>query len=327
MSIKVLAVGDLHIKDSMLFEHKKMINAIVSLCKKLSPDLVVLLGDTLHKHEHIEMRSLCESIDLFNRLRKISKVVVLIGNHDRENPDDFMTNIHPFSSIVGMDNPVIVPKTKMMDIEGISMCFVPYVPPGRFEEALSVVDWKSSDVIFAHQEFRGCRMGSISSEIGDKWPASNPLVISGHIHLYQKLSDNLIYVGTPAQHTFGETAKKTVSLFTFSNEKGFSYVEKRISLGMKPRISVQLTCKQARKYKPPKDKFVRIVLSDREENISAFLSSGSDSEISSKVEKLSINVTQIEIKPFVKSKNFLQDLEEQVSDVPGEKKEFIRIFK
>ncbi len=67
---------------------------------------------------------------------------------------------------------------------------VPYVPPGRFVEALNIIDnewWKNVNCIFAHQEFYGCKMGAIESIEGDKWDHSFPLVISGHIHSEQRL--------------------------------------------------------------------------------------------------------------------------------------------
>ncbi len=52
---------------------------------------------------------------------------------------------------------------------------VPYVPPGRFVEALNIIDnewWKNVNCIFAHQEFYGCKMGAIESIEGDKWDHS-----------------------------------------------------------------------------------------------------------------------------------------------------------
>ena len=74
--------------------------------------------------------------------------------------------------------------------------FVPYVPPGRFVEALETyknINWKDVDCIFAHQEFYGCKMGAILSEEGDKWESKWPLVVSGHIHSRQWINKNIYY--------------------------------------------------------------------------------------------------------------------------------------
>jgi DNA repair exonuclease SbcCD nuclease subunit len=77
--------------------------------------------------------------------------------------------------------------------------------------------WRKSTAIFAHQEFYGCKMGAVKSIVGDKWSIKNPLVISGHIHEYQEPQANIIYVGTPIQHGFGDQNDKTISYFIFND--------------------------------------------------------------------------------------------------------------
>jgi hypothetical protein len=78
------------------------------------------------------------------------------------------------------------------------LVFIPYVPKGRLEEALSGVDMNGCKCVFAHQEFRGARMnarGSFFSPDGDIWPEDAPLVISGHIHGTQQVGRNVYYPG------------------------------------------------------------------------------------------------------------------------------------
>ena len=112
--------------------------------------------------------------------------------------------------------------------------FVPYVPPGKFDDAIKtcddIGDIKDYKCIFAHQEFYGAKMGAIISKDGDKWPLHNPLVVSGHIHDYQRPQENIIYIGTPMQHAFGDNTKKTISILTINNISE-ECIENRITLG------------------------------------------------------------------------------------------------
>jgi hypothetical protein len=66
-------------------------------------------------------------------------------------------------------------------------------------------------------------MGRLKSEAGDPWadtPAfdRSPFVVSGHIHDYQRLGENILYVGTPVQVNYGEGVKKGICLINYDHE-------------------------------------------------------------------------------------------------------------
>ena len=116
---------------------------------------------------------------------------------------------------------VAIPFIGEENINNEKFIFVPYVPPGRFEEALRTLkdDWISASCIFAHQEFAGCKMGAIVSIEGDKWDIKNPIVISGHIHSKQQPQKNIYYSGSAMQHAFGESAKNIIAFFSFTKDQ------------------------------------------------------------------------------------------------------------
>ncbi len=89
--------------------------------------------------------------------------------------------------------------------------FVPYVPNGRFVEALGMAPgWETSELIFAHQDFKGAVYNGLASDTGDLWDSEDlPMVISGHIHDYQELP-KVVYPGSPIQHAASERADKTL---------------------------------------------------------------------------------------------------------------------
>jgi DNA repair exonuclease SbcCD nuclease subunit len=243
--LRVCVIGDPHFKVDNVTESQEMIDKTRDLVYKLKPDLIVCLGDILDRHEKIHVDPLSIATDFLSTLVDIAPTVVLIGNHDRPNNSDFLSSRHPFNAMKRWSNMTVVDKVIDVNIKGFRFVYVPYVPPGRFREALYTVDSVKDalsqidmsqnnnlqnnklqidklqnnniiDVIFAHQEFYNAQMGAIKSAIGDKWPSHYPFVISGHIHDYQLLQDNILYGGTPNQHNYGDRDDKTISVITFT---------------------------------------------------------------------------------------------------------------
>jgi predicted MPP superfamily phosphohydrolase len=210
--MKILLLGDPHFKKSNLVTMKIVTQEVLELIDYHHPDLVISLGDTLDRHESIYMPALVDAINFYNQIAKRTKLVVLVGNHDRINNSDFMSNLQPF---VGASNFKVIYEA-IWDKEH-NFIYVPYVPPGKFLEALKSVDYdpEVSDshpkYIFAHQEFRNCKMGKKISTSGDIWDKSWPKIYSGHIHEYQRLN-NVVYVGTFMQNDYGESDDKAIMI-------------------------------------------------------------------------------------------------------------------
>jgi len=152
------------------------------------------------------------------------------------NNQQFLTENHWLNALKPLPNVHVVDKILHKKIKGYKLVFCPYVPPGRFQEALnsSGENWKEADCIFAHQEFYGCKMGAIISVEGDKWPDDFPNVISGHIHQRQTPQKNIYYCGVPFQHAFGDQEKNTIPIMTFkSGKQGYKLEEIDLDLPRK----------------------------------------------------------------------------------------------
>lgn len=238
MSVSVLAIGDLHFKINNLNDMDILCDKIFKWLDNHNVDFIVLMGDTLDNHGIVYIEPLCRAVTFIQKLSKTQKVFLLIGNHDRKNNKKFEFNEHPFTSLKTEKNLTVVDDIHCEYIKSKKFVFVPYVFPGLLLKQLSKVEWKDSCAIFGHQEIKGCSMGSITSNEGDEWNSDYPLLISGHIHVYQKLQPNMIYVGTPIQHSYGEHDKKTISLFKF-NENDF--IEKRIDLKPPRKLLLNIT--------------------------------------------------------------------------------------
>jgi hypothetical protein len=151
--------------------------------------------------------------------------------------------------------------------------FVPYVPPGMFRQALEFIDptldfLQTADAIFAHQEFRGCKMGPVISEVGDMWPmegiSQSPLVICGHIHDRQELP-GILYVGTPIQNGFSDSyMDKGICLFDTNLSTGEWFhvpIPRKMIVRVKngEELDAWILSQYAKLYGPVKTKSVNVL--------------------------------------------------------------------
>lgn len=287
-SISILAIGDPHFKVDNVNETELMAAACIREATRCQPDIIVELGDTLDKHSRVDLLPLRRATTFLERLGEIASTYVLIGNHDRVNNRDFLSDIHPFG-LCKSPTLTIISTTLVKKIKGYWFVFVPYVAPGMFIDALKrgnyedmladipdiniEAPWLHAAAIFAHQEFKGAKMGAFLSTVGDEWPLSAPMIISGHVHDYHRPQANIIYVGTPIQHGFHDDKNKGLSLYRLENAEGIvSVAEERISLGIPSKSIVHLTLDDITNYQPS-DKLVKIVIRDTSSRLKIALKS------------------------------------------------------
>lgn len=260
-SIRFHAIGDPHIAKRHLNLSMEAINGTIKLLEKRPDvDLVVIMGDILDNHDDAKLTFQRIAIDWINKLvataeeqekkndRKIV-IAVLIGNHDRPNNQDCFSDIHPFMGIQDIPNRLyIVNKPKAVSINGTKVLFMPYLPPGKFQEGfnayleavhkigkwMNIKSIKDFPLIFAHQEFEGAVYGPTCSSKGDKWPKDFPLVISGHIHTRAWLQDNIFYTGSLYPITMAESNDKGVICGEFfPDTKKMEYKTVRVVVSQK----------------------------------------------------------------------------------------------
>jgi DNA repair exonuclease SbcCD nuclease subunit len=234
-----IIVGDPHFKVKYLREGEQLIDKTIQIVKDKNPTFIVLLGDILDTHESVHVLPHKLATVFIQELSEIAHTFILIGNHDLIDHKQFLTENHIFNPFKQWKNVTVVDFPVYYVKDGIKFLFCPYVPCGRFIEALEkgMIDldlqkseWKNVNYIFAHQEFRGCKMSNIESKDGDIWCKEFPKVISGHIHGEQDLEKiNVYYPGTPYQTNFGETDEKFIWFVRFKKEK---FKREKINLGI-----------------------------------------------------------------------------------------------
>ena len=267
--VKVLCIGDPHIKVNNMVESEEMVKKLYDIVLEKKPDFIVCLGDVLDRHSNIHVSCLMMAEKMVDRLSSLAPFFLLIGNHDRPNNSNFLTNEHPFNAMKKWPNVHIVDVFEKYDMGGKKFLMLPFVAPGRLEEAIKIAikdeDVKSYTAIYMHQEIYQCKMGCIVSEHGDKYPLDYPLAISGHIHDYDLLQPNVVYVGIPFQHSFSDSIHKCISIFTFNDNN--TWDQERVDLGLKKKVTIYITPDEVNKFEPPKDKDIKLVIRGDESSI------------------------------------------------------------
>jgi len=244
-----LCIGDQHFtKHNKNLTDLLLIRAVEQI-EERRPDFVVLLGDIGDQHNIAEIECYDRIISFLSSLDDACKRInaslfLLIGNHDRKNNRDFMTDTHFFNSVKKWNSIVVVDSTTERTINNKKFCFIPYVPDGKLNTALGTLDPLSYSAIFCHQTL------SLYSSVGDKIPKEWKCVISGHIHDYMH-EGNVWYVGTPYPVTFAEETEKSISFFTFTDEGEAE--EERIFLKIGRKITHTIDFKDLDTYKQEED--------------------------------------------------------------------------
>ena len=164
---------------------------------------VLILGDMTdakNRHDAALVNRIVESI---TELSQFAKVIILVGNHD------FVDEKSPFFAFLGrFKNVILVKEQAEITIPDLGEClFLPCTRDYKNEWA-NLEDNPAFAYIFTHQSFDGC-----ISENGTKLKGIPPSyfadykgkVYSGDIHVPQKVSRNIEYVGSPYRVHFGDS--------------------------------------------------------------------------------------------------------------------------
>jgi DNA repair exonuclease SbcCD nuclease subunit len=193
-----LVIGDPHVT------HKSMdrIAVLFDMIEDFGMP-VIILGDLFDTKEII--RGKCFNY-VYKRLKASrQQFTILVGNHDWFNLD---CQEHSLEALKELDNVTIVDEPKM----SMGMLFVPYYDDlNKFYEAVNNPIFDSAKTLFMHQGVIGFDYGNgfIADGNGHGEITSDKIrpfkkIISGHFHKFAE-SDNLMFLGTPFSHTFGET--------------------------------------------------------------------------------------------------------------------------
>jgi DNA repair exonuclease SbcCD nuclease subunit len=313
MTLSILCIGDPHFTASNARETDALRTETLRVITEESVQYVVILGDTLDRHETVNLNVLHRVKEYLFEILNVAKLYVLIGNHDIPNNKLFMSEVHPF---MGWTHPnlKVIDRAQIVTIEEYKFLMVPYVPPGRFEEAIHDLIEDKPTCVFAHQEFKGCTYSGITSSVGDHYQHDID-VISGHIHERQRLA-RIYYPGTPYQTNMGETPNKGVSIFSW-DEPNQSYLEKYISLNVPKKISLDMNAAQIRIWDVPDSiNRYRIILHGSNAEFVALSKQGIIKNLTTKGVKVTFKDNEKASQPVVQREklSFIQGVNKAISE-------------
>jgi DNA repair exonuclease SbcCD nuclease subunit len=249
--VSILVFGDTHFKPRDFEAGEELIAKAHEVATQLTPTAIILLGDTMDTHETAKNAPWKQACRFIEGLSEIAPTYVIIGNHDLINQSQFLTDNHFFDPLKKWPNVTIIDKPLAVQIGGYNIVLCPYVPPGRFEEALDMMaelggceeefDWRNeTSCVFAHQEIEGVEYNGIVSTKGDRWAEEYPPLICGHIHTPFQIGENVFYPGSSRQVDSNENPDKRIWNVSF-DEEGQPEFDK-IDMCLKGRKEVEMTC-------------------------------------------------------------------------------------
>lgn len=263
--MRYLVIGDIHLSHRRLKRSELLLSRITEAIHAHELDCVVLLGDVFDEHDVVRNDCLTIFAEFLAQNSHV-KIVHILGNHEMNDSKTFLPRFHALTPFKRLNNYLVVDTPIIEEISETKVAYIPYCPPGTFKDAVGMLS-KSPQLIFAHQEFKGCLMdGGLKSEHGDDIP--NCQIISGHIHGEHKVANKVWYPGTPCQHRFSEEEDKFIYIIEIAD--GSYKIDLPIDLKMPKFITKQLSIDNIKDFKLDAENEYRIVIKDTTFNIIAF---------------------------------------------------------
>ena len=233
--MKILVFSDLHVH-----AHKRSAERLQdcltclewvfkTACDREIP-YIIFGGDLFHERQKIDVLTYQRTFEIFERYMNNSmlRVDLLLGNHDLWHFEKWdISGVNPLRAIDNVrviDKPMTLPYTDSASISYLPYTRNPIVDLAKIENSTEYLVENESDykILVGHVAVDGALwnvahgtraevsvehdgdMVKVGPEIFDKWDQ----VFLGHYHAEQKLAENIEYIGSPLQLSFGEAFQK-----------------------------------------------------------------------------------------------------------------------
>lgn len=194
--MKILRVGDPHIRPSNIAEAEKLMQFILETIKKTKVDRLEILGDLFHTHAVVRLEVL-EFWDKWLQIfSDIIETVVLVGNHDMGG--DYNSKSHALTVFKRIKNERlrIIDKPTIIGI----FAYLPYIHSSNvLLESARALASDGAKTLVCHATFSGSQFdnGFYAPEGINPDDIPFETIISGHIHKEQIIANGKVdYPGT-----------------------------------------------------------------------------------------------------------------------------------
>jgi len=193
-------------------EQLHILEQIIGICKERHIKHVLFGGDFYHKTGEVATECLNWGMWFFRKLEDHGITYQITrGNHDlvvRQQSDWYHSSVHMFDRGHATD-----------------LCKIKTL---HYDEPNSEI--KGYDIVVAHRTPAGCKVNNYTFSDGYDWKtlaANNKLVLFGHIHQRQQLSDNCWIIGSPMHFNFGDEGDRGLWLVDSQNPTVPEFVKLR----------------------------------------------------------------------------------------------------
>ena len=133
---------------------------------------------------------------------------IIIGNHDTyfKNTNEVNAIENLYTSFDGVNEPFIYTKSKVVEIDGLPILFVPWICDDNREHSMQMLNTAKAEIVMGHLEIKGIEMqnGVINEHGNSKSDFSRfERVISGHFHKHTD-DGQIMYCGAQYEMTWSD---------------------------------------------------------------------------------------------------------------------------
>src|SRR5882724_6206469 len=183
---------------------------ILRICKEKNLDRFVVAGDLKRAYNPVDVRVTNFWMDLIYTACKILEVYIVLGNHDRvgmySEAHNWFPSLAKAGARIAADGPAIF---------GPLFC-LPFCSSvettKRWAKQLAKAAKRvnGTKVLVFHNDLKGCAYNALGNKsearlkVSDLCPDSYSYCFGGHVHLQQRIGDNVYYLGSPFASDWGE---------------------------------------------------------------------------------------------------------------------------
>tara|TARA_R110001592_G_scaffold188358_6_gene433585 strand:+ start:8479 stop:11616 length:3138 start_codon:yes stop_codon:yes gene_type:complete len=230
MTVKIAHIADVHWRGlSRHEEYRKTFEIFFQQCRKLKPDYIYIGGDIVHsKTQNISPELISHLSWWFNEMAKISKVVVILGNHDGLMLNtDRMDTVSPIIEALDNENICFYKDSgvyQFADHPGFNWCVLSCFDTANWKNARP----KKGDINIglyhgaiwgSHTDMDFMLEGDDNIDIFKGYD----FAMLGDIHKRQALDKEkrIWYSGSTIPQNFGETQQKGFLFWTIQDKDNF----------------------------------------------------------------------------------------------------------
>lgn len=212
--MRIIVTGDLQADWDNLHLCEQAWVQVMEYAQLRKMDAIVVVGDLKRVYSPVDLRITNWWVSAISRATKQYGIPVIVdlGNHDRAGQYTDAVNWFPVMRKAGA---ICVDKgPKVIEVGDGQLAMLPFCSNKKLlkQWAQDLHQWVSKDaVLIFHEDIKGCRYNQLGrkSEVGiepeDLYPHSYRYCIGGHIHLHQKIGENIYYTGSPFCQDWGES--------------------------------------------------------------------------------------------------------------------------